>query len=328
MKSLTTCSMLVAAALVALTTLGCVARDTRPDWAGFFSPKEYADFLDVVRAYFESAGTEVEIRDGAVMILDPSPVWGQATLGLANVAQKCHQADRSQWERIVADHFELTQAAERETADLEENLHDFDAISHSLVVRLWPLDYREAVGAEEMVYRVDLDDVISVLAYDLPTALRSVARDETAQWGQSDEELFAIGLENVRRLSSPQPESFELEDGVEAILLTDESYFASTHALMLDEHAECLGTHGSLITVPSRDALVCYPIEDINVARAISGLIPIAQALYEEGPGSVSANLYWYDGEGYITIPYEITDAQVSVYPPDEFVEMLNQIAE
>ena len=80
--------------------------------------------------------------------------------------------------------------------------------------------------------------------------------------------------------------------------------------------------------MPSRDALVCYPIEDSNVIRAMSGLIPIAQALYKQGPGPVSANLYWRDGERYISIPYEVTDAQVSVFPPDEFLEMLNQIAE
>jgi hypothetical protein len=46
-----------------------------------------------------------------------------------------------------------------------------------------------------------------------------------------------------------------------------------------------------------------------------------------EGPGSITPNLYWYRDGRFTLLPYEIANKQFNFRPPDELVDLMNQLA-
>ena len=126
--------------------------------------------------------------------------------------------------------------------------------------------------------------------------------------GQDADELFEIALGQVRENCIPDKSDQELTPDVTIRLLSDESFFVASHALLLDDHPECIGAFGSLIGVPHRHVLLAYPIEDLHVVQAINLLIPIILGMERDGPGSISPRLYWYRDGDYQDLPYRIEE--------------------
>jgi len=57
-------------------------------------------------------------------------------------------------------------------------------------------------------------------------------------------------------------------------------------------------------------------------------MLQIARGMFVEGPGSITDQLYWYNRGEWTHIPSEVKDDSMSVSPPDNFVEMMNNLAE
>ena len=60
--------------------------------------------------------------------------------------------------------------------------------------------------------------------------------------------------------------------------------YATTYALLLEEHPAWIGAHGALVAVPNRQALLVYPINDLTVVTAIQKLIFVAGSASLPGP--------------------------------------------
>jgi hypothetical protein len=168
---------------------------------------------------------------------------------------------------------------------------------------------------------------VSYLCIDLPSSVQTVNPDRVARWGVAVDELFAIGLENVRRECVPELVRDELEPGVPYLALTGQSFFVATHALMLRRWDGFVGRGGALVAIPHRHAVICHPIENIQTVKAVHRLALIARGMEQEGPGSITPGIYWYHDDRFTPIPYEVTGEKFVLRPPDEFVELLNRLA-
>ena len=81
--------------------------------------------------------------------------------------------------------------------------------------------------------------------------------------------------------------------------------------------------------MPNRHLAVLLAIEGLGVMEAVAALVPVVAKRYEEGPGSISPHLYWVrEGEPLLRIPVAVGENGPQVFPPDEFVELLNRLAE
>lgn len=299
---------------------------TPPEWTNLFTAEELEEFLALVRAWFEQEGYQVAIEGTAALVWAPGQEGQQSKYGLMNLAQMCRQSDRAEWREIVRTYFQGLMAARAEIEELKEKVPHFSEIRDLLVVRLWPAEYLDEVGHEHLIYRRDLEGTISVLAFDLPHSFRQVKPEEATVWGKSTEELFQIALQNVRKRSVPRKNLIEIEQGAHIFLLSDNSMLVTTHALLLKEHPECIGKGGALVGIPNRYALICHPIRDLTVMKAIHVLIPLIRNLYLKGPGSISPYLYWYHGGRFTNLPYRLSDEQLIFSPPVEFVELLTRL--
>src|SRR5687767_3906363 len=109
-----------------------------PEWANFFTLRQYRLFHGLIDDHFRSQGKQYEFRlDGTVHV----PAQGEeeeCSYGLLNVAQMCQQAPEGEWRSVVTSHFGTMIRGAKEQDLLEENVKDFDKVREFLAVRLWP----------------------------------------------------------------------------------------------------------------------------------------------------------------------------------------------
>jgi hypothetical protein len=276
-----------------------------PDWAAFMTPSDYARFRKLVdgwltrhsRGFKEVSGGGLEVDMG-----HDRPIM----IGLANLAQKCHLAAAEDWPALVAEHLDTVVSNEELTEDTT-----FDAVREMLKVRVYPEDYGAGLaGQESLLVRKPLaPGAVMALAIDFPKTVASVSPPMASGWAVPIDELFELGLANVRAGDRPQPQHREV-DGSDITFLLGESFFTATWIAMLDEFVSPESPHGQLVAIPNRHIVAFMPILD----------------LYQQGPGPITPNLYWRR-EGRLThLPMVIDGPTVRFEPPVEFVETLNQL--
>jgi hypothetical protein len=293
-----------------------------PAWAAFFDPRGWDYFCELVLGYFKRRGIEVEF-DEQEGVLHAKPGW---KLGLLNLAQLCARVERSKWPELVKKHFDVALGSVAEVNRIFPSPEGYAQVEQSLRVRIWPEATVGAVGKDKLVYRADLEGLYTVLVSDTPTSVISVPTEKTRSWGKSEAELFETAIANTRANFKPEPHQQELAEGVKIWLFSGEDFYISSQVLMLEQHPQCLGKFGALVAIPQRQALLCYPIEGRETVKALNQMIPLARQLEAQGPGSISANIYWYRDGSFVNLPYQLSNKTLQFFPPESFVQMLNDL--
>lgn len=289
-----------------------------PTWAEFFTPRQYERFVQLVEEYFRRRKQTVHVENGVVVPLG---------MGLQNIAQVCSQIDEKDWKPAIEEHFEYSQAMQRESDQLKNRKEHYEQIKPLLAVRLFSDELPEQVRSENLS-RVDLPGTITAMVYDLPHGIQTILRRDALAWDLGMPDLFEAAFINTRAKLKIQPEKIDLGDGVQIFAFEAPNFFINAAALMLEEWPQCLGGGGTLLAVPHRSGVLTYPIEDAGVVPAVKKLLPLVPQLYQAGPGSISPRLYWYHQGRYIDLPYEMSEERINFIPPEEFNEMIARLSE
>ena len=304
------------------------SRDDVPDWAKFFDPDDYRAFLEAVDDELRRRELPFELGDGTVLV---SPPGGEpADYGLLNLAQTCHATGRTEWASTIREHFDNAFRSSRDSEDLDAKAGSLDAIRPHLKVRLYHTDYRDQMGETGLVHREPAEGLIETLVYDLPGSVRTVPPDHLGRWGVSKDELFRIGLANVKaERPAPALQTFEVGKGAGLRALVGDSFFTASHVLFLEDYLQPPSPFGAVVAVPHRHAVLFHAIVDMRVMEAVNSMITIAFGMYQEGPGSLSPGLYWWKPGSLTLLPSKVTATSISFAPPPPFVdEVLNKVPE
>ena len=300
------------------------AKNQLPEWASFFKEKEYNAFIKVVGSYFSRKGIGYKIEDGVVILEDDS--LGFNNLGLMNIAQICNQQYISKYEAIVSDHFDLLANSHEFDIEFDKIVHDYDSIEPYIALRLQHIEYAMQVGLENTIGWDFAGDIYAMLVFDQPQSVTSIKPEQAEKWGKSFNELFETGIRNIRN-NYEFDVSEEEYAGLKIWFVTAEHFFTANIVFDLKNRPELIGTHGAIIGIPHRHAVFIYPINDTKVLQSINVLIPTVHGMCEEGPGSISDNLFWYNDGDFTVLPYTIDDKQTMFSPPQVFVDMLQSLA-
>ncbi len=292
--------------------------DPPPSWARFLTGELYDLFVTLVETEIQRRDLSYEMGDGVVEV--KLPHRPPTSFGLLNLAQLCHQVDVDTWRDVIVHHFDGVLAARADSDDLDEQ--DFEAVRGLLKLRLYPANF----GAETDIKLVSFPlspDIVVALVYDLPMAVTTVLPERTDEWGVPVRDLFATALANVLHDEPVDIEELHFADGAQITALSSDTFFAATHALLLEEHFD-IPELGAIIAIPNRHLVLFHAIEDMRVTTAVNALAVSAQRRYEEGPGSISPYVYWWrrvsDTEReLILFPTHIDGEQISVAIPDVF---------
>jgi hypothetical protein len=249
-----------------------------------------------------------------------------SVFGLQNIAQACRQTDRDQWGGLIAAHFDSIFEARGDDNALEVDIRNFARVRPRLRARLYPTDV--AAHTAEIVSRPGPEGTLEVLALDLPSTVRTVSRAEIEEWGIESGALLDIGRRNLRDSGRLNVSTIPLEQGTQLKLLSGDPYYAASHLLILDAYIPREPAYGLLVGIPKRDVLILHEIQNMGVMEAATAMLQVIVGMHQDGPGSLSPYLYWRrDGES-VVLPYEVDGDALTLVPPDEFVEVMDELAE
>jgi hypothetical protein len=209
----------------------------------------------------------------------------------------------------------------------ESSAHEpeFEEVRSTLKVWVCPEGNAAETSPDSLVSRPMAPGLQAILVVDRPDSIAFVKPELAASWGKPVEELFALGLANVRKQDKPQA---GLVNNSRIHALTGESFFVTTWSLMLDEVFDPIPEHGGLVAIPQSHVVFFMPIVDVSVAPQIGPMLALTDGLFKKGPDAVSPNLYWWRGGNLTHLPGGVTERGVEFTPTDDFLDVLNGLAE
>ncbi|BDI34430.1 hypothetical protein CCAX7_64810 [Capsulimonas corticalis] len=226
-----------------------------------FPPASGDDFAALMMAAAKAAGhSDSLVYDSDRFCLKP-PGDGVAVMYLVNAYDEYRAAlpwnRRGVIERFARLYASLDSVGTISPDDARANLRA--RVRERIIFEHLKLENRVG-GAQAMdtPYRVLGDHLTVEVVYDLPQAIRSVSRDQLAEWGMTFEEALSLGAQN---LLSDGPSRFKtLRSGLYLSEWRD-NYDASR--LPLPEIVPSLAVKGRHVAmVPSRDVLIVTGSED------------------------------------------------------------------
>lgn len=294
-----------------------------PNWALFFENSEYSTFIYEIENYFRKLNIEIEISDGIILVAENE--LGFSNLGLSNVAQNCKQDKPKNYKDIIRDHFNSLIEANKFEIEFEKIADNFEEVKKYIGVRLYNKEYIDYVGKEFTIGKDFEGDIYSMLVFDFPHSIASIKPEQINKWGKSIDELFEIGLQNIKD-KYPLTITKENFNVFDIWFANSDHFFTPNIVYDLENRKELRGSKGLLIGIPHRHSAIIYPIENLEVVKAINGIFPAIYNMNVEGPGSLSNKVFWYIDETFTEIPYKMEDGKLQLFPPDNFLQLLNEL--
>lgn len=146
--------------------------------------------------------------------------------------------------------------------------------------------------------REALPGLLEVLAFDSPDSFRLLTDGEVSRLG-GVAALREAGRANLRALPVESAEWVAPVGGVEFEVLTGDSVYTASRALVLSDTLGQLGQaeppRGVLACLPSRHQLAVHPISgDDPAITPLSQMAHFAHAGYSQGIGRLSPHVYWW----------------------------------
>jgi uncharacterized protein YtpQ (UPF0354 family) len=208
-----------------------------------------------------------------------------------------------------------------EGRDLDALAADYDQVKPILRVRLMPDESMGGVELPKSVTRQVAPGILAVLVFDFPDSTATVDVDHLAGWPVDEAAVFEQALDNLAAEPTPLHEDVAADDA-RLVVWYGDSFYVATLALRL---AQVLppGTSDALIAVPNRHTLIVTPIVDASAVAAMQAVFGMAVQLFRDGPGSISDQPYWWHEGALVQIPHREEGKRIAVYPPDDFVALL-----
>jgi hypothetical protein len=302
-----------------------VPEPSAPAWARTLGNAGFREFIALIHSYFAARQIPIALQeDEGIVSPDYEVLSRSSVFGLQNIAQKCSHAGRERWSALIAEHFDCLFEPNMSESVLGIDMRSLSAISGRLRSRLYPEGILKQTGA--LAFRPYAEGLLEVLVLDMQKSVRTVSRSETAQWPLTEDELFMLGRRNLAA-SAFLDETRVALPGAIFHMLSGDAFYGASHMLIFDRYITEPHPNGIVVSMPKRDVIFAHYVQNIGVLEAISGMLQITTGMYEEGPGSLSDNLYWYRNGALTRLPYQLNDGAFSFAPPEEFADLLHELS-
>jgi hypothetical protein len=292
-------------------------RGRTPAWASFFTPGQHAEFVQLVASGLAKRGLRAHLDEGSAIVRREGQP--DQRMGLVNLAQMCLETDRSKWPSVIDQFLDSMAKTRTDPEGLLRQLADYEAMKTKIKVRLHGDDYLKHPHAALLCLRELVPGIAQMLVCDLGHANVSLPAEFPRKWGRSLDELFALGVENVKA-EPPLHAAKGAPSGGNAVdMLTSDSNYAATHALFFERYLEKGTGYGALVGVPNRHVLFRHVLRDRSVAEAMAFLIEAIRDQFRKGPGAISQQLYWWRGGELRVVPTLLKGSELVVAPGEEF---------
>ncbi len=243
---------------------------------------------------FAQRGVEVIARQGVLVGADGMEY------SLTNLASVVNTLDLSDWPEM-ADHFvDVMLGAQQRPIPTS-----LPEIADIVVPRLLPDDTfaERPMGPQAVALTPGL---CVAMALDYPDSVVTLGDEQALADLGGWAAIEPLALANLRKRAWPDHQTLEANGGASIEVLHSDDHFVASNVLLFDELlASILGIeipeHGVVFCVPNRHVLAFHVLTDDTVLAALGALAQVAVLQYNEGPGSLSPDLYYRSAGGRIT---------------------------
>lgn len=295
---------------------------SQPAWKDGLTIPQRAVFLASLKAVVDARGLQASISDEAVVL-------GTISIQLLTLARLCAQVRTAGYLAVLDAHIEEALLSSHGIAASEVLDKDWALARERIKLRLLPLS--QIAGSEDELISVDVGaGLAAVLVYDLSHSVVSVRPQAAAGWPVTEEGLWLITLDNLRREEPPpQIKRLALAEGVHALQITGESVFMASRLLLLSDILSPENApHGALAIVPHRHAMVLHPITDQGVYDALPALSLMARKMFASSPGPLSPVVYWWRFNSIepVEVAVDTVAGEVTLSPSEDLLAILEAL--
>lgn len=144
--------------------------------------------------------------------------------------------------------------------------------------------------------------------------------------------LRKAGLANLTAVPIERTERVATEDGATFDLVTGQSAYTASLALLLPDVLSRLsdavpGPHGVLACVPACRHLAVHVIRDKSVLASLHLMTRFAINLYDSAAGPLSPSVYWWHDGTWHAVSHPGPDGEVNISLAHELRRLLDHLA-
>lgn len=177
---------------------------------------------------------------------------------------------------------------------------------------------------DQFVHRNDYPDLYTVLTFDFEQQFHYIRRDDAKEWGLDEHVLFQQALENIT-LENVVIKDYLFQQKFPIYILFDGDFSAASTLLLKEKYNYTIGSFGCLIALPTKGTVFIHPIETPNVLAVIEAIFPEVDKFYNEDPGTITTDFYWYYEGLFEVFPTNTNeDHSISIRLPKTLDDLFN----
>jgi len=192
-----------------------------------------------------------------------------------------------------------------------------------LLVRLREPFHDDAIEGSVWSCPLPGTGLVQVLVIDFPEAMNYVTRDMIEGSGRTGEQWLAFALDNLRAVTNPEM-VVTLEDECGVFGCGTGDAYDAARALVMDRLWPDGAPHGFLLSVPTRDVLLFYPVDEELLDRRFPELLVATTKWHQNEPYPISDKLFWVQGGRWQEVAWDCDDGQLSATLPGGLRELFD----
>ena len=285
---------------------------------GIVSQNEYNDILNICKQYHQDNGLEISrIAEGEIV----TEIEGdEQHRYLDNLVRVLASNESTRWKELIYQHFDKLKP---NSSALNYLYKDFEYASQFLRVLLKEDTFVLGDDISKYVHRTDLPKTHTFLILEFEEKFFYVIKDEIIEWNKAENELFEIAIENI---PDDEIEAKEYEFGEKfPVFIFFSGDFSASLVLDLKNRADyAIGRFGALIAIPTKGTAYAHPIENNEILELIEILHPTIEKFYNEDPGNITTNFYWYYNDKFQIFPNGQDENGFFVRLPEDLKILVN----
>lgn len=289
------------------------------------SSKDYTRFIDVVKNELNEINIknyEEHFDEQYFIVKEENEYFDIGTqVGLTNLYNVCFQNRKSQWEKIVKNYFSQVKKSRTEEKEILLKLENFDTGKEYLKIRIYPIEYKEQI-ADSSISESIMDENVSIVVIDFPSAVKILSKDYKEKWGISEKEIFEIAKENTLKNNKEKFEEYEISENFSvSVMLSETNIFITSSIYDINKKCHSISKYGAFISIPNRYGILLKNVNKETINNDIIEMMMLTNYMYQQGPGSISNTIFWFDGEKFYKVIHDPLKGMLKL--PDELMEAL-----
>lgn len=286
---------------------------------GIISKDEYNFIMEICIKYHNDNELIVSKIDEGEIVIDID--GDEHHRYLDNLVRVLASNDKTIWNELIYEHFDKLKP---NPSALKYLYKDYDYASQFLRVLLKEDTFNLGDNVENYVHRIDFPKINTFLILEFEGQFHFIHKDEIVEWNKSENDLFECAIQNLPE-DEIEAKEYEFVEKFTVYIFFSGDYSASLMLDLRNRANYAIGKFGTLIAIPTKGTAYVHPIENSDILELIVILQPTIEIIYNEDPGNITTNFYWYYDNKMQILPTEQSENGLLISLPKDLIKLINE---